>query len=236
MLRRPTATTALLSTLLALYPSQPCALRPAAHLSRRRLLAVAPLASVAPAIAASPVREGMSAFSANRVEESIEIFDKILTVQPTSKPYLWQRGLSLYYAEKFEAGADQFATDVSVNPNDTEESIWYFMCVARKEGFNAAKGKLLKVGPDRRPVMRAALQLFQGETDEVALQALADGKNNNESDLFYANLYLGLWREAQGDATGAKSFITTAANSKYGTQSGDYMADLAKVHVKRRGW
>ena len=62
--------------------------------------------------------------------------------------YLWQRGLSLYYADKFKEGAEQFKSDVAVNPNDAE-SIWYFLCLARLEGFRAAKADLLKVGEDR---------------------------------------------------------------------------------------
>ena len=80
-------------------------------------------AMVPPAVAASPVREGMAAFVENDVERSIALFDKAIAERPESKPYLWQRGLSLYYVERFGEGAEQFAIDVSVNPNDTEEQI-----------------------------------------------------------------------------------------------------------------
>lgn len=178
----------------------------------------------------------MAAFSSGDVERSIKLFDSVIAAQPSSKPYLWQRGLSLYYADRFADGAEQFATDVSVNPNDTEESIWNFLCVARLDGFDAARQKMLKVGQDPRPVMRASLALFRGETDEAALQTLANGASRSASDVFYSNLYLGLYREAQGDADGARRFIQAAATSQYGQKSGDYMADLAKVHLKTRGW
>ena len=100
---------------------------PAALLSRRQAaLMAAPIvaAQMRPAAAASPVREGMALFSANKVEESIDIFDSVIAAQPSAKPYLWQRGLSLYYADRFRDGAEQFKTDVAVNPNDTEEAIW----------------------------------------------------------------------------------------------------------------
>jgi hypothetical protein len=36
--------------------------------------------------------------------------------------------------------------DVAVNPNDTEESIWAFLCEAQLEGPEAARQKMLKVG------------------------------------------------------------------------------------------
>lgn len=64
-------------------------------------------------------------FRGNRVEESIEDFDAALSASPSMRPYLWQRGLSLYYVGQYEEGAKQFRDDVAVNPNDTEESIWW---------------------------------------------------------------------------------------------------------------
>ena len=110
--------------LLLLSPAPTCAVN---LLSRRAAMLAAPplLGGLAqPAAAANPVREGMAAFSAGQVEESIALFDSVIAANPNSKPYLWQRGLSLYYADRFKDGAEQFATDVAVNPNDTEESIW----------------------------------------------------------------------------------------------------------------
>ena len=64
---------------------------------RAAVLTAAPLvsSSLRPASAASPVREGMAAFSAGKVEESIALFDSVIAQQPSAKPYLWQRGLSL---------------------------------------------------------------------------------------------------------------------------------------------
>lgn len=44
---------------------------------------------------------------------------------------LFRQGLSLYYLERYADGAVQFRKDVAVNPNDTEESIWAFLCGAR---------------------------------------------------------------------------------------------------------
>ena len=35
---------------------------------------------------------------------------------------------------------------------------------------------------------------------------------------------------------GAKGFMRAAVATPYARGSGDYMADLARVHVKRRGW
>lgn len=102
----------------------------AASVPRRALLLLplaVPLVAVQPASARNLVREGMAEFAANRVERSIELYDEVITAQPAMKPYLWQRGLSLYYADRFADGAEQFAADVAVNPNDTEEQIWHLL-------------------------------------------------------------------------------------------------------------
>lgn len=51
-------------------------------------------------------------------------------------------------AERYQEGAKQFRDDVAVNPNDTEESIWAFLCEARlpELGFDKARAQLLEVG------------------------------------------------------------------------------------------
>ena len=55
------------------------------------------------------------------VKGSLEDFDNAYNVLPSLRPFLWQRGLSLYYENKFEEGSEQFRQDVGVNPNDSEE-------------------------------------------------------------------------------------------------------------------
>uniref|UniRef100_A0A0D9Y800 Uncharacterized protein n=1 Tax=Oryza glumipatula TaxID=40148 RepID=A0A0D9Y800_9ORYZ len=52
-------------------------------------------------------------------------------------------------------GAEQFRLDVAANPNDTEESIWCFLCEAQLYG----------VGLDSRSVMRKAYALFKDGGD-----------------------------------------------------------------------
>ena len=58
-----------------------------------------------------------------------------------------------------------------MNPNDTEESIWAFLCDAQMVGFDEARKQILKVGVDPRPVMRTAMALFRGDDDTKYLAA-----------------------------------------------------------------
>jgi hypothetical protein len=38
----------------------------------------------------------------------VQDFDRALALQPQLRPYLWQRGLSLYYLGEFQEAATQF--------------------------------------------------------------------------------------------------------------------------------
>ena len=177
----------------------------------------------------------MSRFSQNDVEGSMEDFDRVIANDARYASYMWQRGISAYYLEAFDVGAAQFRDDVRVNANDTEEAVWAFLCEARDDakGFEYARKNMLVTGKDSRLVMSSVYGLFAGQNDEGALR---EAGKRSASDEFYSALYLGLWYEVNGDAARAKQEILRANNTAYGKLSGDYMADVAKVHAKRRGW
>ncbi len=224
---------------------------PTSEQSRRSFLAIAASASVlSPALTSNianaanvpSVYEGMSAFASNKVEESVAIYDAIIREDPRRKPFLWQRGLSLYYIERYKDGAEQFKTDVAVNPNDTEEQIWHLLCLAKTEGIGSletARAQKLSVGKDRRPVMRLVQKLFLGEAGtEQELIAMANNTNSKVGDKFYASLYLSLYYESMNDENSSKEWMVNAVGSEYAKTVGrrDPMVDVAKVAMKRRGW
>lgn len=75
--------------------------------------------------------EGMQAFRQGNIEKSIQLFDQVDALRPDLTPYLWQRGISLYYADRFQEASNQFRTDVRVNPWDVEEIVWDTACQLR---------------------------------------------------------------------------------------------------------
>ncbi|MFS7946203.1 putative tetratricopeptide-like helical domain superfamily [Helianthus anomalus] len=180
------------------------------------------------------IRRGMVLFRQGDVAGSVAEFDNAMKLDPRQKAYLWQRGLSLYYLDRFEEGAEQFRIDVAQNPNDTEESIWCFLCEAQLYGAAEARKNFLKVGRDPRPVMREAYNMFRdGGDPEKLVDAFSKGR---ESEYFYASLYAGLYYESQNEADKAKVHIVASCKSPYGQRSDDYMASLAKVHCLCRNW
>jgi tetratricopeptide (TPR) repeat protein len=167
--------------------------------------------------------------------ESARLFDQLVELEPTAEPDLWQRGLALYYADRFEDGRAQFESHKTVNPNDVENPAWHFLCVARLEGVESARAKLLAVGEDRRVPMKEILALFKGQGDEAAvIRAAEQGEGEaRKNQLCYAHLYLGLFHEAAGDADKACHHISQAAGPFRMDHS---MGKVAVMHARLRGW
>jgi hypothetical protein len=119
------------------------------------------------------VFQGMESFRAGQITESIQLFNQAATIQPSLQPFLWQRGISLYYAggdgdaQFFQEASRQFRNDVTVNPLDVEEIVWDIACQ-------------LRMSPDPFPPVNA-MSLPAGKTDSRRIMV------RNES------IYVVLW-------------------------------------------
>lgn len=177
---------------------------------------------------AASLDRAISNFSAGRIAESAAEFDRLAQSDPRAMPYLWQRGIVLYYAGRYADCREQFERHRTVNPNDVENAAWHFLCVARAESPAAARKALLPVGPDARVPMRQVYELFRGKlTPEDVLRAAGA----QPTAQFFAQLYLGLYFEALGDAPRALEHIKAAAADRFAV-AGDYMHMVARVHLK----
>lgn len=189
------------------------------------------------------VGAGMQAFREGRVQESIAYFDQAEAAEPAVDPFLWQRGLSYYYADEFDKASKQFRRDVKVNPLDVEEIVWDIASQLRARPSNADDTTTafplktaLQLPPnqsDRRPIMAVVYKLFQGQANEQAL-AQAGHQTGRASDEFYSLLYLGLFAEtALHDQTKAENYLRQAVHTEYAQSTGrrDYMTDVARVCV-----
>lgn len=185
-----------------------------------------------PSLTIAYQRRGEEFFRLGKFKESVADFDKVLELQPGQAPYHWQRGISLYYAGEFERGAKQFELHKTVNPDDVENAVWHYLCVARASGIEKAKQGLIPIQGDARVPMMQVHALFAGKAtpDDVmkAAEAGSPGAPERKQRLFYAHLYVGLFDEAAGQAAAAKEHILLAAE-KYAED--DYMGDVARVHA-----
>lgn len=179
-------------------------------------------------------------FFKSDIEGSIEDFDEVIALFPERDPYHWQRGISYYYADRFEDGKAQFERHQTVNTQDVENAVWHFLCSVRAPGgsVESARAELIPITGDTRVPMKEVHALFAGKgTGEAVLEAAVDVGNPKKSDearnaMMYAHLYLALYYEALGETEKVKQHITSAAGE---FSMNHYMGQVAKVHAGLRG-
>jgi tetratricopeptide (TPR) repeat protein len=179
------------------------------------------------ATARATLDRAVAAFASGRVTESVAAFDDLVRIAPDEAPYLWQRGIALYYAGRYADCRAQFESHRRVNPNDVENAAWHFLCVARAQSPNAARTALLPVGPDARAPMREIYDMFRGTVGAGDVLAAARA---GLQPRFYAHLYIGLYSEAIGETASARKHIEAAADAQY-ADAGGYMHMVAGVHL-----
>ena len=189
------------------------------------LLAASPAAMQAQGAAEAIFQRAVADFERGQIDAAADGFDQVAELLPQQAPHLWQRGIALYYAERYADCREQFESHRSVNPNDVENAVWHFLCVARAESPAAAA--LLPVGPDSRVPMREVYQMFGGDLAPAEVMAAA---GDSLSGRFYAHLYLGLYFEALGRADEALEQIEMAADDRF-ARAGGYMHMVAAVHL-----
>ena len=180
------------------------------------------------------VRKGSEELIAGKIDQSIRSFEAAVKLQFDVRPHLWQLGIAYYYANQFADGRDLFETHQVVNPQDVENAVWHFLCVARLENVEAARKKLIRITGDTRVPMKEVHALFDGKGDAQAVINAASRVSEDaqrKNALFYAYLYLGLYEEAQGNAAKSKEYIAKAAGE---FQQTHYMGKVAQVHAKLR--
>ena len=179
------------------------------------------------------VLRGQVAFRMGDNSDALADFDRAVELSPEVEPELWQRGIAQYYAGKFVDCTAQFEKHRSVNPNDVENAVWHFLCLAKTQDFDAARERLLPVGADARAPMKEIYRLFEGNAsvDEVIEASSREvALHLKELAVFYGQFYVGLYLEAAGEDKKAKPFLAQAAAS---TVPG-YMIDVARLHEKLR--
>jgi len=179
------------------------------------------------------IGDGMKSFLYGDVQRSLLEFDQALESDPTIEPYLWQRGLSLWLVGKYEDASIQFERDVKVNSNDVEEALWKFLSDAKMEDVAEARGNILKVGGDARPIMTLCLKLYKDEKETPETIFSESDLYGDNANSFYANLYSGLWYDAIGRHDKALEFLAQSLETRYAAESGDYMVAVCREVINK---
>lgn len=185
-----------------------------------------------PKAAAAYDHRGSEQFILGHIPESLEDFDKFLRLEPKAAPGHWKRGISLYYARRYEDGRKQFKDGDKIFANDVENAVWHFLCNAKLQGFVKARADMLKIGKDNRAPLMEVYDLFLGKCKPADVLAAAQAGDVpaelRKQQLFYAHLYLGLYFDALGEKRKALEHMSEATG-KYRL---GYMGDVAHVYAE----
>lgn len=178
---------------------------------------------------------GIEHFILGHIADAVNDFNQYVLVVPRSGPYEWQRGIALYYSDKFAEGRLQFEQHQTVNSQDVENAAWHYFCVARQEGPDKARSLLLPIAADGRVPMMEVYALLAGKGTAEAVLEAATANNPSPTtrnrQLFYAHLYLGLYYEVNKEAAKSEDHIQKAVQL---AAKEDYMGKVALVHAKLR--
>ncbi len=194
-------------------------------------LAAAKLADSSPGILQ---RAAEILYLSGRSVDSLPLFDRVVELVPEAAPGNWQRGIALCSCGKFAEGAKQFKTHHDVNPDDVENSAWYFLCIAKTKGIAAARETVIPSRGDGREPMMSILQMLQGKLEpsgvlEAAEKNTLAGPERIRAQ-FYAALYVALYFDSLGDEKQAAKYLKLSL----GYDDEGYMVDTARVYLADR--
>jgi len=156
-------------------------------------------------------------FGAGEMKTSAEVYSKMLEIRPEIKPQLWQRGLALYYAERYEDGVDQFDTHQTHNSQDVENSVWQLLCKSKLSSVEEARKTMIQIEHDSRIPMKQVFDMFAGtgSPEEVIAASGYDAeKIQRNGTTYHAWLYVGLFHEMMGDQESSIDAMKTALKCK----------------------
>ena len=177
---------------------------------------------------------GEASFMKGDVHQSIESFDRMIELNPQLEPRLWQRGLALYYADRFQDGKEQFETHQTYNRQDVENAVWHLLCHSKIVGLEKAREAFIPITQDSRVPMKQIHQLFGGsgsveDVFQAATSTPALGRSK-AFQIYYAHLYVGLYYDMVGDQE--KSLAEMRAAAKINPLAKDLlMGRVADVHL-----
>jgi lipoprotein NlpI len=186
-----------------------------------------------PGLADAYYWRGREHFRIGEIDKSLTDFNKLVELKPKLEPQQWERGITAWYAGKYELGAKQFELYQTYHDQDVENSVWRYLCVVPTEGVEKARENMLPIKNDPRVPMMDIYDMYRGKkSPEEVLTAAKAGNpppDRLKTQLFYANLYTGLYYESLGKPEQAKPHILDAAKNRIA----HYMGDVAVIHAER---
>lgn len=176
-------------------------------------------------------------------EKSEADYEKMIALDSQLFAPHWRLGIAYYYTGKFEESAKQFEAYDGYNNRDRENGIWQYMAQAHVTSLLDARTSMLEYELFDREPFPQLYAMFEGKdtTDgDGILKEIENAKEITDTERqrrqFFANLYVGIFKELTGETQQALNLLRAAAASKWGqTASGGptYMWQVARIHFEQ---
>jgi lipoprotein NlpI len=178
----------------------------------------------APTDAGALIERGTALFFLGRFPESVADFDKSIELEPSLAEGHWQRGIALFYAGKFAESAKQFERYHGHDDVDRENGIWRYLGQSAAFGSAKARREMLRYEREDRPPLPDVYQMFGARVSkEEIFQRIQERTRSAQGDrarqLFYANLYVGLFLVSERQPQAAWEYLRAATASPWGRQA-----------------
>jgi lipoprotein NlpI len=175
-------------------------------------------------------------------EASRRDYEKMIELDPDLFAQHWRLGIAYYYTGEFEKSAKQFDAYDTYNDRDRENGVWQFMARVKVSGIDEARKKMLQYDLFDREPFPQLYAMFEGKDPSGGDDLLKEIRTAEISEserarrLFFANLYVGIFKEMTGDTAGALARLHDAAASKWGQAASGgptYMWQVARLHYEQ---
>lgn len=185
---------------------------------------------------------GLECLRSGSLEDAVANFDEAQDLS-FGQRYLWQRGVALFYLERYRDAAADLSRNAEIyetrfDEPATEERV--LAAAARRLGGEETDEEEI-VLKESRPVFRIVRDLFDGRVtpDKLSLFSDSDTTDPLRRGLF-AHFYCGLyWEAIEGDVERAKAHMLLAqarAAAQSTFNNNDLSLKLPDIHLQSRGW
>ncbi len=171
---------------------------------------------------------------------AVNDYSAMIQLRPEEEASHWRRGIALFYATEYKAGAEQFETYHAFDNVDRENGIWRYFCQVKAVGKQAAQAELLRYEKDDREPFPDVYRLFSGELTADEVLARVNAKQRppaaQQACEFYANLYVGLNAVLEGQPELAQQHLQAATNNPWPRAAGygpKYMWHVGRLQLEQ---
>ena len=179
-------------------------------------------------------RRGDARLFLARFADAVADYEKMIALDPAQDTPHWRLGIAYYLAGDFAKSARQFQKYQEHESGDRENGIWHFLANARATSVTKARGEMIEFTRFDREPFPALYEMFAGKKTgaEVFAEIEKKGLTKNEGVMFFANYYVGLNEQLNGDAKAAREHLQRAVDGAWVRNAGGgpgYMWQVARL-------